>query len=314
MSIVSVVENSPSEGTVSRIWEGEEVSCFTTARTDVCVIDTAEFGRVLFMDDQLQSTAADERMYHESLVSPAMALGHGQNKRVLILGGGEGCVAREVLGWSEAREVVQVDWDAEFVEWAKKNMNEWNERSYSDSAFRFVHGDAREVLVRKELSGNFDVVIVDLYDPEEATIDNFIEILRHAMDYLAPGGVLSVYCGMYHTSKLQATDDIIPELLKKDGHVVPYRVHIPSFGGEALFLLVAKGALAASYFPLNPSKLTSHKPTFMDACNWGRAVAWGVDAPVSWRGGAKVLSRGFGPEDAAAVDRAALEAALVDGK
>ncbi len=310
---ISVVEHAPAETTIHRIWDGREVVRFSTEVTDVCVIDTDEFGLAIFMDEQLQSTAADERIYHESLVAPAMALTDFMNKQVLILGGGEGCVAREVLSWG-ATHVDQIDWDAAFVRWAKDNLQEWNERAYDDGAFHFIHGEAFEVLAGRRLGKTYDVVIVDLYDPVSDTVSHFTEILGHAMDHLSPGGVMSVYCGLRHTSTLQAADDIIPELLKKDGHVVPYRVHIPSFGGEALFLLVAKGPLAASYFPLNVSKLMSHNPTFMDACNWGRATAWGADAPVSWRGAAKVLSRGFGPEDAAAVDRAALEAALVDGK
>ena len=68
------------------------------------VIETAAFGRTLVMDDKTQSTEVDEKVYHESLVHPAM-LAHGAPKTVFIGGGGEFATAREVLRHKSVEKV-----------------------------------------------------------------------------------------------------------------------------------------------------------------------------------------------------------------
>ena len=72
----------------------------------VQVIETAAFGRTLVMDDKTQSTEVDEKVYHESLVHPAM-LAHGAPKTVFIGGGGEFATAREVLRHKSVEKVTR---------------------------------------------------------------------------------------------------------------------------------------------------------------------------------------------------------------
>ena len=81
----------------------------------VDVIETVPFGRCLITDRLMQSAYKDERVYHETLVQPSLAV-HPCPKKVFIGGGGEGATLREVLRHKTVEECVMVDIDGEVVE------------------------------------------------------------------------------------------------------------------------------------------------------------------------------------------------------
>jgi thermospermine synthase len=74
------------------------------------LVESGPFGKVLLLDGKLQSAEADEFVYHESIVHPAL-LYHSNPKKVFIMGGGEGSTAREVLKHSSVKKVVMCDID-----------------------------------------------------------------------------------------------------------------------------------------------------------------------------------------------------------
>jgi spermidine synthase len=82
---------------------------------EYAVINTSSYGKVLFIDGELQSSQEDEFIYHESLVHPAM-VAHPNPKSVLIIGAGEGAAAREVLRHSSVESLVLVDIDGEIIQ------------------------------------------------------------------------------------------------------------------------------------------------------------------------------------------------------
>ena len=92
-----------------------------TAYQDVQIIDGATFGRSLLLDGKTQSTEADEFVYHEALVQPAM-VAHPDPREVFIAGGGEGATAREVLSHRSVTRAVMVDIDREVVELCQRYL------------------------------------------------------------------------------------------------------------------------------------------------------------------------------------------------
>ena len=88
-------------------YTASDMISFNTKRQNVEFITNPFFGRILFLDGILQSTTSDEYIYHESLVSLGM---NNNTKKVLIAGGAEGGVAREVLKW-DVEKVIMVDWE-----------------------------------------------------------------------------------------------------------------------------------------------------------------------------------------------------------
>ncbi|MFF3461794.1 polyamine aminopropyltransferase [Streptomyces sp. NPDC002619] len=117
----------------------------------------------LFLDGRLRVGGRDERRYHEALVHPAMT---GAHARVLVLGGGDGLAAREVLRYPDVRRVDVVELDAGLVRLARHDpgLSALNEHAYGDARVHVTAEDAFRWL-RGTPSAAYDVVIADLPDP-----------------------------------------------------------------------------------------------------------------------------------------------------
>jgi len=126
------------------------------------IVDTRDYGRMLFLDRIAQSAAADEFLYHEMLVHPVMIL-HPEPKNVCVLGGSEGATIREVFKYPTVKRIVMVDIDEELVRVCKDYLSDWSGGAYQDPRLELHFGDGRKYLEQNE--ENFDVIIVDLSDP-----------------------------------------------------------------------------------------------------------------------------------------------------
>ncbi len=115
----------------------------------------------LYLDGDLQFSSRDEHRYTESLVYPALAR---DPQRVLILGGGDGLAAREVLRQEGVREIVQVELDPAVLELANTKLRDLNGGALEDDRVDVVTADAFRWL-RERGGDGFDAVIVDLPDP-----------------------------------------------------------------------------------------------------------------------------------------------------
>jgi len=157
----------------------------------IAVVEFKDLGKALVLDGKVQSSLFDEYVYHESLVHPAMVL-HGNPQRVLIIGGGEGATAREVLKWDTVKEVVMVDIDEEVVNVSRRYLPEMHGGSFNDDRFKLVIGDGRRFL--EESGDRFDVILVDATDPLEGGPSYLlytVEFYRLAKSRLTPNGVFA---------------------------------------------------------------------------------------------------------------------------
>ena len=135
-----------------------------TAFQEMYIVRTGAYGKALVLDGKWQSCTGDEFLYHEPLVHPVMLLA-GSPKRVLILGGGEGATAREVLRWKTVEHTTMIDIDGEVVEACKKHLPEMHQGCFDDPRLEVVIGDALDFL--DNTSATWDVIISDLSDPIE---------------------------------------------------------------------------------------------------------------------------------------------------
>merc|ERR1711934_599043 len=196
------------------------------------VIETAAFKRTLVMDGKTQSTEVDEKVYHESLVHPAM-LAHGNPKTVFIGGGGEFATAREVLRHKSVEKCIMVDIDQLACEMCLKHLPEWSDGCHEDPRFEVYYEDAKAYMDNYE--GKFDVIIMDICDPIEAGPGialYYKEFYKNcAANKLNPGGVLvtqSGCCSILNSTECFTT---INNTLKASfANVFPYSAPIPSFG------------------------------------------------------------------------------------
>ena len=217
----------------------------TTEYQRMQVVVSATFGKVLILDGSWQSTQADEFIYHETLVHPAMLGCRTLPTKVLILGGGEGATAREVLRWRSVERCVMVDIDGQVVEACRRHLPEFHCGAFDDPRLEVVIGDAREYVANT--TERWDVVLSDLSDPiEHGPSFQFFtrEYFAQVRDLLADGGVFALQAGpaseVDHASFTRLLTTVRAELR----HADPMRVSIPSFATPWGIIVAARHGLA----------------------------------------------------------------------
>lgn len=140
----------------------DQIASVQTPFQKAKIIDTYFLGRILVLDNKIQSAESDEFVYHESLVHPAMVL-HGKPRSVLVLGGGEGATLREVLRYKSVTRVTMVDIDQVLVELCEKYLDKWHTGAFKDPRVSLVFDDAMKYV--KHTKDKFDVIIMDISDP-----------------------------------------------------------------------------------------------------------------------------------------------------
>jgi len=160
------------------------------------IFDSPVWGRVLVLDGRVQSASADEFIYHEALVHPAMTA-HPAPRRVLVMGGGEGATLREVLRHPQVARVVMVDIDEELVKLCKEWLPSFHRGAFDDPRTEMVFADARGWLADQP-DASLEVIIIDLPEPVgggPAVMLFTREMYELVQGKLAPGGVVAVQSG-----------------------------------------------------------------------------------------------------------------------
>jgi len=184
----------------------------------------------LFLDGHLQFASVDEHRYHESLVHPAMSLA-AHKGRVLIVGGGDGLTAREVLKYRQVEKVDLVDLDAAVTRLGKRHfqLTRLNKNSLSNQKLTVHNEDAFQYIQRPQEP--YNIIIVDLPDPREEALSKLysVEGYRLFRRHLAPGGVLVTQASSPYFAP-QTFWSIAATLEAADMAVVSYHLNVPSFG------------------------------------------------------------------------------------
>lgn len=199
-----------------------------TAFQDLVIFDTARFGRALALDSIVQLTESDEFYYHEMLVHVPM-LAHGQARRVLVIGGGDGGAIREVLK-HDVDEVVMVELDPHVVEACRTHLPSVSAGAFEDSRLELRFEDGVAYAARCERP--FDIILVDSTDPVPGPGEVLFgePFYRDCKRILAPGGILVSQLGVPF---------LYPEAVRQAGRrlarcfadVTFYIVTVPVFAG-----------------------------------------------------------------------------------
>ena len=219
----------------------ERVFSGKTRFQEVEVLDTIDFGRCLILDGKTQSSEADEFVYHEALVHPAM-VAHPNPESVFIAGGGEGATLREVLAHNSVKSAVMVDLDGEVVEICRRFLPNHHRGAFDDPRVQLHIADARKYL--EDTEDTYDVIIVDLPDPQEAGpasflyTQSFYSLLRRRLN---PEGVVAVQSEQCMTGNLKAFTAISHTLGSVFPRVFPYHAMIPSFSLDWGFNVASLG-------------------------------------------------------------------------
>jgi len=156
---------------------------------DIAVYETAQYGRLLALDDMVMTTEADEFVYHEMLTHPAMSA-CAEPRRVLIVGGGDGGCVREVCKYPAVQQVVLAELDGEVIDVCRRHLPSIA-GALGDPRVQIEVGDGVAYLAAAP-AGSFDVILVDAPDPIGPAEGLFGErFYGQAARALAPGGVLA---------------------------------------------------------------------------------------------------------------------------
>ncbi|HEU0220993.1 MAG TPA: polyamine aminopropyltransferase [Paracoccaceae bacterium] len=202
-----------------------------TGRQRIRVFENARFGRVLTLDGNVQLTTGDEFIYHE-MMAHVPILAHGQARQVLIIGGGDGGMAREVLRHGSVAQVTMVEIDAGVIEFSKQYLPGVAAGAFEDPRLKIVIADGADFVAGT--SERFDVIIVDSTDPvgpgEVLFTDTFY---GRAKRCLAEGGILVTQNGVpcMQGDELRNTMRAFRALFRD---ATCYLAHVPTYAGGPL--------------------------------------------------------------------------------
>ncbi len=188
------------------------------------ILELEEFGKSLFIDNELQVAEKDEHIYSGQFVDSAMSL-NSKNSNAAIIGGGDGGVARECL----SRRFNFVDWfelDPEVVSACTKHLSKIGRRVKGSNTIKCVWGDAFESIKSIEDS-KYDKIFVDLND-DLYCIDLAAKNMNNLKRILKPGGVITAQVGS-QDKKPKQVDNWLKILSKNFGNSKLDGVFIPSF-------------------------------------------------------------------------------------
>lgn len=205
----------------------------------VDIVDTFVYGRCLILDGKIQSAQFDEHIYHEALIHPAVAL-HSRPRRVLVMGGGEGAVLRELCKYPFIEEITMVDIDQQVVELCRQHLPSWHQGCFNDPRVNVLCQDARRYI--SDTDRQFDIIYSDLTEPDSdgpsyrLFTRQFYELVKRR---LAPGGLLAVQAGGIALDYMDVHAAVRNTLSLCFNNIQSYRTYIPSFDTDWGFIIAS---------------------------------------------------------------------------
>lgn len=212
----------------------------------------------LFLNNNLQFSSRDEYRYHEALVHPALAAIKNP-KHILILGGGDGLAAREILKYPSIEDITLVDLDPAMTRLFSGNdlLTRLNNNVFVSPKMHLINADAF-LWLKQHSQQKFDFIVVDFPDPSNYSIGKLYSLTFYRLlkQVLADNGKIVVQS----TSPFVARKSFwcVNNTLAAAGFVTtPYHAYVPSFG-EWGFVIAGKQAFSAS--TIYPARLKFVNP------------------------------------------------------
>ena len=201
---------------------------FRSAYQDVEVHDSVPFGKLFRLDGHFMTSERDEFFYHENMVHVA-ALAHPSPERALIVGGGDGGSAEELLKHPSMRAVTIAEIDETVIGISREHLQAVHRGALDDPRVTIRIGDGfRFVMDTREA---FDVIVLDLTDPGGPSTTLYTpEFYAACAARLGPQGAMTIHVGspVAHPDRVRQT---LAELRSAFAVVTPFLVSVPLYGG-----------------------------------------------------------------------------------
>jgi len=188
------------------------------------ILDLEEFGKSLFIDNELQVASKDEHLYSSTFVNSSLKLSKAKDKTAII-GGGDGGVARECI----SKDFNSIDWfelDPEVVEVCNRHLSKVGNNATKKNSVKCIWGDAFENIKSVE-NNRYDKIFVDLND-DQYCIDLAAKNMKSFKRILKPNGVITAQVGS-QDKKPKQVDNWQKIFSNNFGNSKLDRIYIPSF-------------------------------------------------------------------------------------
>lgn len=204
------------------------------------IMETRDYGKVLVLDDKIQSAELDGFIYHETLVTPSLII-HPEPSNILVIGGGEGSTLREVLKCNDVENIVMIDIDETMIETARKYLTSFHDNSFEDDRVQLIFQDGRRYI--EETSEIFDVIIIDITDPIEQGPSYLLyteEFYKAVYKKLHTNGIITVQAGPAKLPHVTCLPSIYKSLEMVFEKVRAYTSYISSYNCLWAFVMASK--------------------------------------------------------------------------
>lgn len=235
----------PTPGAVYGFPDARRVAQVDSPHQRIEVWDTAQLGLLFTLDARPMTSVGDEFVYHECMVHPA-ALAHPAPRKALVLGGGDGGAARQLLAHPSIERIVVAELDAAVVSMAREHLQDVHRGALDDARVQLVIGDAARFV--ETTTERFDLVIFDLTPPDSPASElytaSFYERLKSV---LTPRAILSMHLGsaQFH---LERAATLVRGLRERFSMVQVMSAFVPLYGSLWLMALASDTLDAASLF------------------------------------------------------------------
>jgi spermidine synthase len=211
------------------------------------IFENSQFGRVMALDGIIQTTTKDECIYHEMMVHVPI-IAHGNAKRVLIIGGGDGGILKEVLKHQTVTDVTMVEIDADVVSMSQEYLPSISNGAFNDSRLRLIIQDGVDFL--QLCQEKFDVIITDSTDPIGPATVLFTEnFYSEAKRCLQKDGIIICQNGasFLQEREFQETHRLLSTLYQDAWF---YLANVPSYIGGFMTIAFATDNTQYRHLPL----------------------------------------------------------------
>ena len=188
------------------------------------ILDLEQFGKSLFIDNELQVSESDEHLYSSTFVNSGLKL-NSKKEKAAIIGGGDGGVARECI----SKDFNSIDWfelDPEVVEVCNRHLNKVGNNANRKNSVKCIWGDAFKSIKSVE-NNRYDKIFVDLND-DQYCIDLAAKNMKSLKRILKPSGVITAQVGS-QDKKPKQVDNWQKIFLNNFGNFKLDKIYIPSF-------------------------------------------------------------------------------------
>ena len=212
---------------------------------NILIFDSKYFGRILTLDKVIQITEFDH-FYYSEMLSHIPIITHGKIKRVLIIGGGDGAIAHEVLKHNSIKEVFICEIDQDVINLSIKYLKKINFGSLKNPKVKILIEDASQFIKRNNFKNYFDLIIADRPDPIGPGKNLFkIKFYKDIKNALSNSGIAVFQNGVPFFQKKELKDTM-KHLKSTFNYSGVYLTVVPTYIGGYMALTWSSNAIDIS--------------------------------------------------------------------